>query len=188
MPNTKMLLLSSLIMAAMVCTTLPGQAATSDAGQTKKTAEKSPVVVEKAPIVVEGDELYFNDSNGDLFANGNVVVTQGQAKVLGEMLRGNAKQNEIWIDDSSTFTEPGTRLVGTTTRYNYGTKTGTMQQASGKVEHEIVTGEQIDFMPDKIIIHNGTQTGCPAKVPDYHLSADRIEIWPGDKLIAYNAK
>ncbi len=181
MPNTKMLLLGSLIMAAIVCTALPGQAAAGDTDKAKKPAEK-------APIVIEGDELYFNDSNGDLFARGNVVLTQDQTKVLGDSMRGNAKQNEIWIDDNATFTQPGTRLVGTTTRYNYGTKTGTMQQASGKVDREIVAGEEIEFLPEKIVIHKGTETGCPAKVPDYHMSADRIEIWPGDKLIAYNAK
>jgi len=181
MPNTKMLLLGSLLVAAIVCTALPGQAAVNDKDKVQKP-------VEKAPIVVEGDELYFSDSTGDLFAKGNVVVTQGQAKVLGDVMRGNAKQNEIWIDDAATFTEPGTRLVGTTTRYNYGTGNGTMEQASGKVDRELVAGEKIEFYPQEIIIHNGTETGCPAKVPDYHVSADKIEIWPGDKMIAYNAK
>lgn len=201
MIKIKRLLLSALLSMAVVCSTLPGQAAETDKDKkppvTETDKDKKPSAKEtdkdkkppvKVPIVVEGDELYFNDSNGDLFAKGNVVVTQDKAKVMGNLLRGNAKQNEIWIDDNASFTEPGTQLTGIATRYNYGTRTGTMQEASGKVNREFVKGHQIEFQPDEIIIHDGTETGCPAKVPDYHMSADKIEIWPGDKLIAYNAK
>lgn len=63
-----------------------------------------------------------------------------------------------------------------------------MLQATGTVGREIVTGQNIDILPAKFVIHNGTMTRCPAKVPDYHVSAERVEIWPGDKLIAYSAK
>lgn len=176
MPNTKKIQLVLLLVVILVCSAVTGQA-----------AEKSKAVT-KAPIVVEGDEVYFNDSTGDLFARGNVVISQDQARVLGDLMRGNAKQNEIWIDGKATFIQPETNLVGMTTHYNYGTQTGSMLQATGKVGRELIAGQQIEFLPGKVIIHNGTETGCPAKIPDYHVSADRIEIWPGDKMIAYNAK
>jgi LPS-assembly protein len=31
-------------------------------------------------------------------------------------------------------------------------------------------------------------TRCPAKVPDYHVSASKIEVWPGEQMIAYDVK
>jgi len=179
MPKSKLFLVYMLAMTMYVGTAYAGSPASGD-----KAADTSA----KAPVVIEADELYFSDSTGDMFAKGNVVVTQDNAAVLGDLLRGNVKSNEVWIDGKCTFTEPDTKIAGTSSSYNYKTRTGTMAQAAGKVGQQIVTGQNIDIFPTKVVIHNGTLTRCPAKVPDYHVSADKVEIWPGDKLIAYNAK
>lgn len=171
-----------LIILLIAGTTLHGQAMVKDSD--KKTAEKVPA----PPIVVNGDELYFSDSTGDMFAKGNVVVDQAPSQVLGDLMRGNAKQNEIWIDDNAVFIQPGTNVVGKSIRYNYKTRYGSMANAKGKVDAELIAGNNIEFMPDEVIIYDATTTRCPAKVPDMHMSATKVEIWPGDKLIAYNAK
>lgn len=179
MANAKKTPVCLFIVAVLFWTMLPGQAAT-----TKKNKEPEP----KVPIVVEADEIYFSDFTGDMFAKGNATLTQGNAKLLGSLIRGNAKQNEIWIDDSATFLQPSTKLVGTATHYNYKTRIGTMQKAVGKINRELLVGQNVELFPQEFIIHDGTMTGCPAKVPDYHVSATKVEIWPDDKLIAYNAK
>jgi LPS-assembly protein len=172
-------MLSLAIAGTVAFTALPAQAA--DTANAKK-------VEANVPITVEADELYFSDLTGDLFAKGKVVVTKGPDQVLGEVIRGNSKQNEVWADDNATFLQPGTRLVGSTTRYNFNSHSGTMLKAAGQVDREKVTGQNIEMLPEEIIINDGTITTCPAKVPDYHVSASKVEIWPGDKLIAYNAK
>ena len=179
MSNIKKIMLYVLVILLMAESTLQGQAMIS-----KK--EQKPA--EKLPIVIDADELYFSDLTGDMFAKGNVVVTQSQSKVMGDLMRGNAKQNEIWIDDSAVFTEPGAKLSGSSIRYNYKNREGTMAKAGGRVGKELVDGGNVEMKPDEYIIHNGTITRCPAKVPDYHVSADKVEIWPGERIIAYNAK
>ncbi len=141
-----------------------------------------------APIVVEGDKLSFSDLTGDLYAEGKVKVTQADQVLLADLIQGNTKQSEMWIDGSSTFIQPDVKLVGNGLRYNYHDRVGKMLNAKGMVTDQRVAGENINFFPEQVIIHNGTVTRCPAKVPDYHVSASRVEIWPGDKMIAYNAK
>lgn len=177
-----MLLCNLLTFILVVAFALPGQAAD------KKDKQKPEPV--KAPIVLEGDELYFNDKTGEIFAKGKVTVTRLQDEMLGDLVRGNSKTEELWVDDSATFLQPGTNLLGTKIHYNYGTKTGDMLTAKGKIGKEFIWGQQIEMYPDKFVIHNGTITRCPAKehTPDYRTTAERVEIWPGDKLIAYNAK
>lgn len=146
----------------------------------------------QAPVVIEADEIYFSDQNGTMFAKGTVVVTQDQTKLTGELIRGNAKQSELWADDKARYTEKqkdgSVDLIGSQINYNYGSKTGTIAAASGVVGNDIVAGQRIEILPDRYVIYDGTTTGCPAQVPDYHMSATRVEIWPGDKMIAYNAK
>ena len=150
--------------------------------------QKKQVSTTQAPIVIEAKDLSYSEETGDILAQGNVVITNQGQRVEAELINGNAKLNEIWINDQATFSEPETELKGSHTLYNYKLKTGSMEDVKGKVERKYVAGKNINMSPDKIVISEGYTTNCPAKIPDYHVSADKIEIWPGDKLIAYNAK
>ena len=177
---------SFLVVLFMFNTTMVGQAAESDSK--KPQSKKTKSAQSSVPIVIEADKLYFSDATGDLFANGNVVVVQDKQKVLAQEVKGNTKETQIWIDDKANFIDPQVNVIGVHTHYNYGTKTGTMLKAAGMVGRERVVADNIDLLPDKYILHDGTMTKCPAKVPDYRITADKVVIWPGDKLIAYNAK
>ncbi len=143
-----------------------------------------------APIVIEADQLYFSDSTGNLTAKGNVQVVQNNQKMVAQELQGNTKMTEVWIDDKATFSDPTVKaqISGLQTKYNYGNQTGRMSQISGEVGRQLVTANSIEILPHEFILHKGSMTSCPAQVPDYHVSADKVEIWPGNKLIAYNAK
>jgi LPS-assembly protein len=127
-----------------------------------------------------------------MFAKGSVVVTQDKTKLMGDLIRGNAKQNQIWIDDKARYIEKDKTnnidLIGSQIAYNYGTQNGTIGAANGVIDKQIVTGQKIELINGQYVIHDGTLTGCSAKLPDYHVSASKVEIWPGEKLIAHNAK
>lgn len=159
--------------------------ATTQAASNKSTASASNT---KAPIVVEADELYFSDSTGDLYAKGNVQIKQNDDKVEAQLLNGNTQKNEVWTDGEALITRPGMELTTTGMHYNLNDHRGSMQSSKGTIERLHITSKAITTSPVHTTMNNGTVTGCPAEVPDYHISADRVEIWPGDKMIAYNAK
>lgn len=142
----------------------------------------------KSPIVIEADKLSFSDSTGDLFAKGNVIFTRNVEVISTEEMRGNTKQTEVWIDGRATLKQPGTELVGTGTHYNYTSRIGNIHEVTGKVGKEYLSGDNIEFSPEKMVAYDGTVTRCPAIIPDYHVSAEKVEIWPGKKMIAHNAK
>lgn len=179
MPNCHKLLLGLLAFSIVFGINNPSQA---------QEQKKQVSTTQQAPIVIEAKDLSYSEETGDILAQGNVIITNQGQRVEAEHINGNTKLNEIWINDQATFSEPETELTGSHTLYNYKLKTGSMEDVKGKVERKYVAGKTISMSPDKIIINEGYTTGCPAKIPDYHVSADKIEIWPGDKLIAYNAK
>lgn len=150
----------------------------------------APVKQSSAPIVIEAEDLYFSDSTGNLTAKGNVQIVQNNQKITAHELQGNTKRSEVWIEDKATFSDHTIKvqISGLQTKYNYGNQTGVMNQISGKVGRQLVTANNLEILPQEFILRSGTMTSCPAKVPDYHVSADKVEIWPGNKLIAYNAK
>ncbi len=149
-------------------------------------AEAAPA--EPAPITLVGDDIFFDEKTGDVYAKGNVVVKQAQATLYADDITGNTKSQEIAVEDKAKLVQPGMDLDGYNASYNYGEGEGTMDRAAGRVGNELVHGETIEFYPDSYIIYNGSMTKCPAKKPDYYTRAKKIEIWPDEKLIAYDAQ
>jgi len=161
---------------------LTGQAADKQTGKPADTNK------DKAPIVIEADKLSFSELTGDLFADGHVILKKDTATLLTDYMRGNTKQTKVWIDGKATLQQPGTEVIGTGIHYNYTSRTGNMDHAIGTVGKDYISSVNMDFSPNKLVAYDGTMTRCPAKVPDYHISAEKIEIWPGEKMIAHNAK
>ena len=155
-------------------------------------ALKQPIDPKKpAPVTFEGEDICYDQRSGAVYAKGDVKITQLQSRVLADKITGNTKRQDIYIDDKVhllQITNPRLILDGYKTAYNYGKKTGTMDKAVGKLDQEYIKGEKIEFYPDKVIIYNGTMTKCSAKNPDYHTSAEKIEIWLNVRMVMHNAK
>lgn len=150
--------------------------------------EKKEQAANGVPIVVEADEINFSDLSGEMSAKGNVVIVQDQAQMSGDFVRGNTKSSDVWVDGDATLRQPGMDIVGSVAHYNYSKRTGTMEKVAGQVDKQRITGKNIEIMPQEVILRDGTVTRCPAKKPDYHMSASKVEIWPGDHMVAYNVK
>ncbi|MBE8952827.1 MAG: LPS-assembly protein LptD [Quinella sp. 1Q7] len=146
------------------------------------------------PAVFEGDDLVYYSGSGEFIATGKVDIIQLDGyRFQSDEAHGNIKEQVVRVDDKAhvlqlTQGAPRVTLDGYKTVYNYGTKTGTMGEASGKAGEYYLTGKRFEFYPDHIVVYNGTQTKCGAKSPDYHLSAERMEIWPEQIIRMYNVK
>ncbi|WP_196594386.1 LPS-assembly protein LptD [Pectinatus sottacetonis] len=143
-----------------------------------------------APIIFEGKDISYNSLTGAVYAKGNVKITHKYSRMTTDAMNGNAKSGEVDIKDKAHMLQytPAVVLDGYDTRYNYNTKKGKMENIKGSINNKFIWGKKIEFYPEEMIIYNGSITRCPAKTPDYRMSADKIEIWPDDHMIAYNAK
>lgn len=176
MNNAKKYLLGLLALITVFSTAIPAGAADLNTASGQ------------APIVFEGDDLSFSELTGEVFAKGNVRIQKDQMVITTEELRGNTRQSQVWVDGLAQVAEPGLNLAVNGVDYNYRDRTGTMAGVRGTIDKENISAQNIQLAPDEYILYNGTITRCPAKVPDYHVSADKIEVWPGNRIVAYNAR
>lgn len=158
-------------------------------------AQKKPIktvdATKPAPVTFEGDDISYDERNGAVYAKGHVVITQMESRVRADEITGNTQSADVHIEDKAHMlqvNQPRVVLDGYKTDYNYQKKTGTMNNAKGKVEQQYITGKKLEFYPERVVIYNGTATKCSAKHPDYHTSAEKIEIWPNDKMVMHNVK
>ena len=146
------------------------------------------------PVAIEGDDMFYDQKTGDVYAKGNVRITELDAKRFETAeAKGNLTKQDVFIEGKAhmlqlTPNEPKVTMDGYRTVYNYGTKTGHMEDGRGKVDHQYITGKRIEFYPDKVLIYNGTASKCGARKPDYYLSADTIEIYPNREMIMHHVK
>lgn len=147
-----------------------------------------------APVAFEGDELTYDERDGSFIAKGKVDILQMDAhRFQGEEVTGNTKTQDVSIPDKAHILQmtPGqirVTLDGYKAHYNYGAKTGSLENAKGKAGAHYITGKRFEFYPDKIVIYNGTDTKCGAQKPDYHMSAEKIVYYPNDKVVMENVK
>ena len=91
------------------------------------------------PVAFEGDDLTYNAMTGEFIAVGKVDIIQleGQ-RFQSDEVEGNVNEQEVRIHDKGHMLQmtPGAPRItvdGYNTVYNYGTKTGTMESANGKM-------------------------------------------------------
>ena len=146
------------------------------------------------PVAIEGDDLFYDQRTGDVYAKGAVKITELDAKrFTTDEARGNLKQQEVSIDGkgrivSVTPGEPPLYMDGYKIVYNYGKKTGRLENVSGKVGGLHIAGRRIELYPERVLVFDGYETKCSAEKPDYRLSGDLIEIFPEHEMIVYQAK
>ncbi len=144
---------------------------------------------QSVPMAFEGDDLSYDERTGDFLAKGKVHILQADAHSFdGADAQGNLAKKEVYFPEKShivQMTEGQSRITldGFATRYNYGTQTGTMGEAKGKVDHYYITGKRFEFYPDHYVVYQGTATKCGAIKPDYDWASDKITIYPNDKLV-----
>lgn len=146
------------------------------------------------PVAFEGEDLTYDERDGSFIAKGKVNILQLDAhRFQGELITGNIKTQDTEIPDKAhilQMTEGQSRITmdGYKAKYNYGKKTGSMEDAKGKVDAQYITAKRFEFYPDRIVAYNGTQTKCGAIKPDYHLSAEKITIYPNQKTVLEKMK
>lgn len=144
---------------------------------------------QSVPMAFEGDDLSYDERTGDFIAKGPVHILLADAHSFdGADAQGNLAQKEVYFPKTShvvQMTEGAARITldGFATRYNYAARTGTMGEAKGKIDRYYITGKRFEFYPDHYVVYNGTATKCSAVKPDYDWAADKIAIYPDDKLV-----
>ena len=147
-----------------------------------------------APVAFEGDELTYDERDGSFIAKGKVDILQMDAhRFQGEEVTGNTKSQDVNIPDKAHILQmtPGqvrVTLDGYKAHYNYGAKTGSLEDVKGKAGAHYITGKRFEFYPDKIVVYDGTESKCGAKKPDYHLSAKKIVYYPNQKIVMEHVK
>lgn len=147
------------------------------------------------PITIYGDQVEYNSETGNFYAKGNVRLYQGNQRLYTAQAQGNSKTGDVYLmTGGRVIQETGngsTVTNGQWGHYNFLDKTGTVKNISGVSGTDIFHGDIGEIYPDRVeLTSGGTTTRCPAvkHPPCVEVKAEKVVIYPKDKIIAYNVK
>jgi LPS-assembly protein len=134
------------------------------------------VEVSYREIVLRADEMVYDQSTGEVKANGHVVVEGGTYQ---EHIEGTHADYNVRTETGKFYNAQGT--VGLRLRGSRRAQLVTLNPfaISGKVVEKIG--------PDRYVVHHGSVTSCELPNPKWTFNAVRIEIEVGETAKIYNS-
>ena len=178
------------------------QSSTSSAAKPKKKAPKkkgkdgeaeSSGISAQNPLYVTADRMHYNDATGDVDAMGRVIIRHMMDNYQTEYVYGNTLAQKYVIPGELKWVNPTTKMKAARADYDAAKGIGHFENLDGWDSNTYYfkgSAGVYDRNDNKILVQNGyfTTKHAVAKVPDYRIEADSIDIYPGDHYTAHNVK
>lgn len=165
--------------------------ANKNKSKNKKQQGQETTAQENLPITLYGDHVIYHQDSGDFSAEGRVRVYQGTQQLYTGRAEGNMKSGDVYLKQGGTMVEGKTTTHGKWAHYNFNNKKGEIRQIEGNSDADFFRAEHATIHPDQIVMDKGgSTTRCPAVKHDpcLEIRADRVVMYPKDKIVAYNVK
>lgn len=162
-----------------------------DKKKNKETADTG--ISKEHPATVVADKMRYNDTTGEVAAFGRVEIKHMMDTYQTEYVYGNTISQKYVVPGELVWKNPTTDLKAARADYDAKAAVGHFEKVSGWDSGTYYfQGESgtYDKNANHIVIEHGyfTTKHAVAKVPDYRIEADSIDIYPGDKYIAHNVR
>lgn len=143
------------------------------------------------PMVVKADAMAYRGLTGDVDVRGRVDITHMQDRYQTEHVYGNSNTQQYIIPGKVRWTSPGNDMTAESGTYDGKTTIATFEGIKGWSEDKYYyEGESgvYNRTDNKAVVQKGyfTTKHAVAKVPDYRIEADSIDIYPNDHYTAHN--
>lgn len=140
-----------------------------------------------SPITLSADYLEYIKEKNIILGKGNVRIEHINTVITADEVIANLDEDEIEIQGNVVIVDKTGELRGENGIYNIKTQKGTLENATTYDKPWYVKGKKVDKVGEKkVIIHRGSFTTCDLSKPHYSFRAKKINIYPGDKIIAKN--
>jgi lipopolysaccharide export system protein LptA len=139
------------------------------------------------PVVIDGDQVTYSKENERVVASGNVVMEYQGVTLRCQQAQYDVNNNTAYIPGEVTIEGEQGKVTGQDAVYDFKTKEAEFNQIyleSPPIYAAANKGQKATA--NEYIFKNGFVTTCDLKNPHYRLSAKRIAVYPGDKVVARN--
>lgn len=160
--------------------------------EAKYNAVHGSTISPENPMFVTADHMKYGSQSGNVEAFGSVDIRHMEDRYQTSYLYGNKISQQFVIPGEVLWTSPNDVMKADRADYNAQTGVGHFKNMRGwdKGTYYFAGREGVyDRNANKMVVQNGyfTTRHAVAKVPDYRIEADSIDIYPNDHYTAHNA-
>ena len=144
------------------------------------------------PMTVSADVMTYSGTTGDVDMQGRVDVRHMGDRYETERIYGNSNTQKYVLPGPVKWTAPGNEMTAAEGSYDGKAAVARFRGISGwnkdKYYYEGESGV-FDRNENKAVVQKAylTTKHARAKVPDYRIEADSVDIYPNDHYTAHNA-
>lgn len=144
---------------------------------------------QQGPVVIEADVITYDAVQQVSTAEGNVRATFGRYRLFADAARADLRTGVITATGRIRLVDAdGREIRAQTATYNTRTEEGFLEPIEGRFERRVfIRGSRVDVTRRLYTMHDATATTCDPQRPVYRIAARRIELVPGEELVAYDA-
>ncbi len=122
--------------------------------------------------------------NTKITASGKVKITYGDVTIIGDRAEYNREEGLIRVRGNVIITEGEAKLHCSSIVYNLNTKRAVIEKVKGKIsENGYLKADRVERLSDKEwIAYDGEYTPCSHNCPDWSIGAKRFKILLGESF------
>lgn len=157
---------------------------TTKASSRKDTAPKMTARKDE-PIDYTADKITYIQEKNMIRGDGNVLITSKGMSLKADRMVGHLDTGDIYADGNVIFSAGGQIFTGQKVHFNYKTMMGDFINGSGFVDPWYGKGKTIrKTAENEYQLTDGYITSCNYEDMHYKISAKKLFVYPGDRLIA----
>jgi len=139
------------------------------------------------PIEAVADQLSYDKTNKKIIGIGNVLVTYKDKRLTADRAEIFTNEKHVYAEGHVVVDDAGQKLEGDKVFYDFGKSQGSFPQGRYINPPYYGDGEEINRLSqDQIQVTGGSITTCDLDHPHYLLTTQRVKVYPGDKIVAFN--
>ncbi len=142
------------------------------------------------PVLLEADGIGRYDSKTNrMIVEGYVKITIDDRSIEADAMEWDMDDDRFVFEGNVMVREDDNELEGTAFVYHRPSGEGNMTDLASTITADAVEGpifvfgDALEFGPDAYVVEEGKFTTCDLDAFHYHVSARRVEIYPGDRMV-----
>ncbi len=138
-------------------------------------------------VELNGDVLNYSVDGNSITAEGNVVVLKDETTLSCDIVEFSQDTSVAKAQGDVTLVTPQGKIEGDSLIFNFETMTGSFQKAKIYADPYYGFARTVGKVAEnEINLLDGYVTTSDFDNPEYRLTSKKIEVFPGDKIVARN--
>ncbi len=143
---------------------------------------------QEAPIIVDADRVTYEQVTQKIEAAGNVRIQFRGIRVTADYALVDLAEEQLAARGHVVVVDPqGREVRGEALIYNARTNELEMMRAQTLVNRVYISSDRLQAGQQRIVADTVTVTTCDPDHPAYRITASRIEVVPGERIVAHDA-